>query len=121
MRSILSSHSGKSVGVLLLVFVCVDLEVADLLGDVFFLFVILIVAVGDLLVYLILIARFNHVVLVSKSPAVALPPMRNLGCLVYLRTIRINLTLDNFLNLVFLILLLRNIHLTPLACPTSTS
>lgn len=89
-------------------------------GNVFFLFIILIVAVGDFLVYLILIARFDHVVLISKSPVGALPPMRNLGCVVYLGTVRVNLTLDNFLNLIFLIFLLRNIYLTPLACPTST-
>ena len=103
-----------------MVFVCVDLEVANLFGDIFFLFVILIVAVGDLLVYLILIAWLDHVVLISKSPVGGLPPMSNLGCVVKLRTIRVDLTLDNFLNLVFLILLLGNIHLTPLTSPTST-
>lgn len=88
-------------------------------GDIFFLFIILFVAVGDFLVYLILIARFNHVVLISKSPVGGLPPMHYLGCVVYLRTVRFNLTLNNFLNLVFLIFL-SNIYLTPLACPTST-
>lgn len=51
-------------------------------GDIFFLFVILIVAVGDLLVYLILIAWLDHVVLISKSPVGGLPPMSNLWCFV---------------------------------------
>ena len=65
-----------------MVFVCVDLEVANLFGDIFFLFVILVVAVGDLLVYLILIAWLDHVVLISMSPVGGLPPMCNLWCFV---------------------------------------
>lgn len=115
LRSVLSSHSGEPVGVLLLVFIRVDLEVADLFGDVLFLSVILVVAVGDVLVYLVLEAWLNHVVLIGEPPVGGLPPMRDLRRVVEFRTVRIDLTLDDFLNLVFFIFLLSDVDLTPLA------